>query len=220
MVSVREPSRYTGHNLQLRSRKASKETAVSEVGGEGGHRRGDRPPAQAAADTRQCVPAAKPEQRKSGDKKEEEERIILAIAEEHLDKASSLLSSVRREKRGAGDNGGTLDLDILDNIGRLEETRERIGSAIEIYQAVQERRGEVGGWPPPPTPGVTFQATVSTEHRVVQEPREVVITRTVNRGRRSGVEDDRRDGQLWEEGALSGGADGEYPPPRRIESPI
>ena len=109
-----------------------------------------------------------------------------------------------------------LALDIETNIGRLEETRERIGNAIEIYQAVQERRGEVGEerYPPPPprSPNVTFQATVNVEHKVRRELKEVVITRT-SRGRRSGVEDDRREGQLWE-GKLDGGSSpGECNPP-------
>ena len=142
-------------------------------------------------------------------KEEEEVRIILAIADEHLEQAGSLLSSLRRDQRGAGEEGGLpLALDIETNIGRLEETRERIGNAIEIYQAVQERRGEVGDerYPPPPprSPNVTFQATVNVEHKVRRELKEVVITRT-SRGRRSGVEDDRREGQLWE-GKLDGGS--------------
>ena len=141
-------------------------------------------------------------------KEAEEVRIILAIADEHLDQAGSLLSSVRRDQRGAVEEGGLpLALDIETNIGRLEETRERIDNAIEIYQAVRERRGEVGGDPPPPphdSPSVTFQATVNVEHKVKRELKEVVITRT-SRGRRSGVEDDRREGQLWE-GKLDGGS--------------
>ena len=157
------------------------------------------------------------EERKVGqeaDEEEEEVRIILAIADEHLDQAGSLLSSVRRDQRGAAAEEGSvaLALDIENNIGRLEETREKIGNAIEIYKAVQERRGEVGGErsppPPPRSPNVTFQATVNVEHKVRRDVKEVVITRT-SRGRRSGVDDDRRDGQLWEAGQLGGGAPGE-----------
>ena len=151
---------------------------------------------------------------KEADDEEEEVRIILAIADEHLDQAGSLLSSVRRDQRGAAEEEGSvaLALDIENNIGRLEETREKIGNAIEIYKAVQERRGEVGGErsppPPPRSPNVTFQATVNVEHKVRRDLKEVVITRT-SRGRRSGVDDDRRDGQLWEPGQLGGGAPGE-----------
>ena len=156
---------------------------------------------------------------KEADDEEEEVRIILAIADEHLDQAGSLLSSVRRDQRGAAEEGSVaLALDIENNIGRLEETREKIGNAIEIYKAVQERRGEVGGErsppPPPRSPNVTFQATVNVEHKVRRDLKEVVITRT-SRGRRSGVDDDRRDGQLWEPGQLGGGAPGErgqHPP--------
>ena len=151
---------------------------------------------------------------KEADDEEEEVRIILAIADEHLDQAGSLLSSVRRDQRGAAAEEGSvaLALDIENNIGRLEETREKIGNAIEIYKAVQERRGEVGGErsppPPPRSSNVTFQATVNVEHKVRRDLKEVVITRT-SRGRRSGVDDDRRDGQLWEPGQLGGGAPGE-----------
>ena len=158
--------------------------------------------------------------READNEEEEEVRIILAIADEHLDQAGSLLSSVRRDQRGAaGAEGGSvaLALDIENNIGRLEETREKIGNAIEIYKAVQERRGEVGGErsppPPPRSPNVTFQATVNVEHKVRRDLKEVVITRT-SRGRRSGVDDDRRDGQLWESGQLGGGAPGE-----RVQQP-
>ena len=179
-------------------------------------RKEERPPAQATADNGGGQSATEGERRKTLEdgKKAEEERFILAIADEHLDQASSLLSSVRRDQRGAGEEGGLpLALDIETNIGRLEETRERIGNAIEIYQAVQERRGEVGdeSYPPPLShnPNVTFQATVNVEHKVRKELKEVVITRT-SRGRRSGVEDDRREGQLWE-GKLGGGsAPGEF----------
>ena len=49
---------------------------------------------------------------------------------------------------------------------------------------------------------------VNVEHKVRRDLKEVVITRT-SRGRRSGVDDDRRDGQLWEPGQLGGGAPGE-----------
>ena len=174
-------------------------------------RKEERPPAQATADNGGGQSATQGERRKTLEdgKEAEEVRIILAIADEHLDQAGSLLSSVRRDQRGAGEEGGLpLALDIETNIGRLEETRERIGNAIEIYQAVQERRGEVGeeSYPPPPprSPNVTFQATVNVEHKVRKELKEVVITRT-SRGRRSGVEDDRREGQLWE-GKLDGGS--------------
>ena len=153
--------------------------------------------------------------READNEEEEEVRIILAIADEHLDQAGSLLSSVRRDQRGAAgaeEGSVALALDIENNIGRLEETREKIGNAIEIYKAVQERRGEVGGErsppPPPRSPNVTFQATVNVEHKVRRDLKEVVITRT-SRGRRSGVDDDRRDGQLWEAGQLGGGAPGE-----------
>ena len=179
--------------------------------GSGPPLKSERPPAQATADNGGGQSATEGERRKTlEDAKEEEEvRIILAIADEHLEQAGSLLSSLRRDQRGAGEEGGLpLALDIETNIGRLEETRERIGNAIEIYQAVQERRGEVGDerYPPPPprSPNVTFQATVNVEHKVRRELKEVVITRT-SRGRRSGVEDDRREGQLWE-GKLDGGS--------------
>ena len=178
-------------------------------------RKEQRPPAQATAD-RGGQSATQQERRKTLEeaKEAEEVRIILAIADEHLDQAGSLLSSVRRDQRGAAAEEGSvaLALDIENNIGRLEETREKIGNAIEIYKAVQERRGEVGGErsppPPPRSPNVTFQATVNVEHKVRRDVKEVVITRT-SRGRRSGVDDDRRDGQLWEAGQLGGGAPGE-----------
>ena len=176
------------------------------------------PPAQSTADNNgggQSATTHQQERRKTlkeeeAKKEAEEVRIILAIADEHLEQAGSLLSSVRRDQRGAGEEAGLpLALDIETNIGRLEETRDRIGNAIEIYQAVQERRGEVGDDPPPPPhdgPNVTFQATVNVEHKVrKKEVKEVVITRT-SRGRRSGVEDDRREGQLWDEAKLDGGS--------------
>jgi hypothetical protein len=38
---------------------------------------------------------------------------------------------------------------------------------------------------------------VNVQHKVRKELKEVVITRT-SRARRSGVEDDRREGQLWD----------------------
>ena len=177
-------------------------------------RKEQRPPAQATAD-RGGQSATQLERRKTLEeaKEAEEVRIILAIADEHLDQAGSLLSSVRRDQRGAGSEGSLpLALDIETNIGRLEESKKRIENAIEIYVAVQERRGEVGGenYPPPPprSPNVTFPATVNVEHKVrSKDLKEAVITRT-SRGRRSGVEDDRRDGQLWD-GKLDGGSPGE-----------
>ena len=183
--------------------------------GSGPPLKSERPPAQATADNGGGQSATEGERRKTlEDAKEEEEvRIILAIADEHLEQAGSLLSSLRRDQRGAGEEGGLpLALDIETNIGRLEETRKRIDNAIEIYEAVQERRGEVGdeNYPPPPprSPNVTFPATVNVEHKVrSKDLKEAVITRT-SRGRRSGVEDDRRDGQLWD-GKLDGGSPGE-----------
>ena len=157
--------------------------------------RGDRGPhAEEAADSSgQCGLRWR-----SGGKEEEELRIILALADERLEQAGSLISSVRRDQGGAdGKSGLPLASDIQADIGRLEETRERIGDAIEIYQAVQERRGEVAVRPPTSSsPSVTFNAKVNVEHRV----REAVITRTSlgGRSRRSGLEDDRRGGQVWE----------------------
>jgi hypothetical protein len=166
-----------------------------------------RPPGQRPAEGGQCTEGRRAE--------EEEVEIVLALAEEHLQQAGSLLSSVGRGRGGGVQGAGpALARDIDTSIGRLEETRRRVDTAIEIYRAVQERCGR---WSPA-GPAVTFQATVNVEHRVRRPEaggmREAVVTRTSGRaGRRAGQADDRRTGQVWP--GLGGGPSpqGESPPP-------
>ena len=150
--------------------------------------RGGGPPARHTADSSEHF-----RQQTAEDKEAQEVQIILAIAEERLDEASSLLSSVRRGRGEVEEGKPALAPHIESNIGVLEETRERIGDAIEIYRAVQERQtSKTLPWPPPPGPDM------AVEQRLRDGLREAVITRTVDRGRRAGEGDGRRGGQLWE----------------------